>query len=256
MARARTSAGERLRSLGFFFVAILYFIIAQLMAGLIARFSASGDLRELFFRVLLLLILLGGYAGMGYVFQLQPHPVKAMGLVRREGWSARGRADCAWLGRNSGLRAADCSCRGLVVTLWTTSRQMGLLLLNLLVLAAAAMAEEIAFRGYPFQRLIEATGPTTATIVMATIFGLIHLRNPGATSASTLVTVLSGGPWRRPTWQTAGALWLPWGFHFGWNAAMAVLFGLPVSGLDFSAVVSSNSVGPTWLTWWWIRAGR
>jgi uncharacterized protein len=44
------------------------------------------------------------------------------------------------------------------------------------------------------------------------------------------------------------ALWLPWGFHFGWNAAMAVLFGLPVSGLDFSAIVSSNSVGPTWLT--------
>ncbi len=132
---------------------------------------------------------------------------------------------------------------------------MGLLLLNLLVLAAAAMAEEVAFRGYPFQRLIEAIGPTTATIVMATIFGLIHLRNPGATSASTLVTVLSGVLMATAYLQTS-ALWLPWGFHFGWNAAMAVLFGLPVSGLDFSAVVSSNTVGPTWLTGRRIWAGR
>ncbi len=77
---------ERLRSLGFFFVAIVYFVFAQVLAGLIARFAASGDVRELVFRVLLLLILLGGYAGMGYVFQLQPHPLKAMGLIRREGW--------------------------------------------------------------------------------------------------------------------------------------------------------------------------
>src|SRR3954470_8888854 len=78
---------ERLRALGFFFVAIIYFIFAQLIAGLMARFSASGDMRELFFRSILLLILLGGYAGMGYVFQLQPHPLRAMGLVRREGWT-------------------------------------------------------------------------------------------------------------------------------------------------------------------------
>ena len=61
------------------------------------------------------------------------------------------------------------------------------------------------------------------------------------------MTVLSGVLMATAYLQTR-ALWLPWGFHFGWNAAMAVLFGLPVSGLDFSAVVSSNSVGPTWLT--------
>jgi uncharacterized protein len=239
---------ERLRSLGFFFVAILYFIIAQLIAGLIARFSASGDLRELFFRVLLLLILLGGYAAMGYVFQLQPHPLKAMGLMRREGWTREAGLGVAlgWGGIVACVLPIALA-GGLMVTLWSTSRQMGLLLLNLLVLAVAAMAEEVAFRGYPFQRLIEAIGPTTATIVMATIFGLIHLRNPGATSASTLVTVLSGVLMATAYLQTR-ALWLPWGFHFAWNAAMAVLFGLPVSGLDFSAVVSSNTVGPTWLT--------
>ena len=239
---------DRLRSLGFFFVAIVYFVFAQVLAGLIARLTASGDGRELIFRGLLLLILLGGYAGMGYVFQIQPHPLRSMGLIRREGWTREAGLGIAlgWGGIVACVLPIALT-GGLVVTLWTTSRQMGLLLLNLLVLATAALAEEVAFRGYPFQRLIEATGPTTATIVMATIFGLIHLRNPGATSASTLVTVLSGILMATAYLQTR-ALWLPWGFHFGWNAAMAVLFGLPVSGLDFSALVSSNSVGPTWLT--------
>lgn len=246
--RENLRPADRLRALGFFLLAVFYFGFAQLLAGLIARLTASGDGRELIFRGLLLVILLGGYAGMGYVFQLQPHPLKAMGLVRREGWTREAGLGIAlgWGGIVACVLPIALA-GGLVVTLWTTSRQVGLLLLNLLVLAAAAMAEEVAFRGYPFQRLIEAIGPTTATIVMATIFGLIHLRNPGATSASTLVTVLSGVLMATAYLQTR-ALWLPWGFHFGWNAAMAVLFGLPVSGLDFSAVVSSNSVGPTWLT--------
>lgn len=246
--RGNLRSAERLRSLGFFFVAIVYYIFAQLLAGLIARIAASGDSRELIFRVLLLVILLGGYAGMGYVFQLQPHPLRAMGLVRREGWTREAVLGIAlgWGGIVACVLPIALA-GGFVVTLWTTPRQLGLLLLNLLVLAVAAMAEEVAFRGYPFQRLIEAIGPTTATIVMATIFGLIHLRNPGATSASTLVTVLSGVLMATAYLQTR-ALWLPWGFHFGWNAVMAVLFGLPVSGLDFSAVVSSNSAGPIWLT--------
>src|SRR5207237_229462 len=53
--------------------------------------------------------------------------------------------------------------------------------LVLWVLATAAMLEEVMFRGYPFQRLIEATGPFFATLLLSLFFAAIHLGNPNAT---------------------------------------------------------------------------
>jgi hypothetical protein len=44
------------------------------------------------------------------------------------------------------------------------------------------------------------------------------------------------------------ALWLPWGIHWGWNATLGLVFGLPVSGLDFSVLVDATVQGPEWLT--------
>ncbi|ADV82744.1 CPBP family intramembrane glutamic endopeptidase [Terriglobus saanensis] len=122
------------------------------------------------------------------------------------------------------------------------------LVMSVLVLAVAALAEEIGFRGYPFQRLIEAIGEAWATVAMALIFGLVHLQNPHATLASTLGTVLAGILFAVAYLRTR-ALWLSWGLHLGWNASMAVLFGLPVSGVtEFSSVVQTGPDLPIWLT--------
>ncbi len=80
------------------------------------------------------------------------------------------------------------------------------------------------------------------------LFGLIHLGNPGATTASTLVTIFAG--WLLAVaYLRTRALWVGWGFHFSWNATMGILFGLPISGItNFSPVVASNAVGPLWIT--------
>jgi membrane protease YdiL (CAAX protease family) len=71
-------------------------------------------------------------------------------------------------------------------------RAWWLVLLNLVTVAVAALAEEVAFRGYPFRRLIEAVGPVAATIGMSLLFGLGHILNQGATRTSILVTMLAG----------------------------------------------------------------
>jgi hypothetical protein len=121
-------------------------------------------------------------------------------------------------------------------------------LLNLVTLAVAALAEEVAFRGYPFRRLIEAIGPTGATIGLSLLFGLEHMFNPGATWASTLVTMLAG-LLLSVAWLRTHGLWLGWGFHFAWNASLGILFGLPVSGInDFSSIVQTRAFGPLWFT--------
>jgi uncharacterized protein len=123
-----------------------------------------------------------------------------------------------------------------------------MVLINLATLLVAALAEEVAFRGYPFRRLIEAVGPVAASILSAMLFGLAHLFNPDATVISVLITMLAG-LLLSIAWLRTHGLWLPWGFHFAWNASMGILFGLPVSGIDdFSTVIHTHSVGRHWIT--------
>jgi len=96
----------------------------------------------------------------------------------------------------------------------------------------AALAEELAFRGYPLRRLAAATGVVPATALTALGFGLLHLGNPGATAFST-VNVALAGVWLAAALFSPGAMPLAWGAHFGWNATLALGFAAPVSGYAF-----------------------
>lgn len=118
----------------------------------------------------------------------------------------------------------------------------------LFILAAGAMVEELAFRGYPFQRLVEAFGPVAAIVILSVLFGLAHFGNPNVTAWAVINTVLVGILLAIAYLRTR-SLWMPWGIHFAWNAVLGVGFGLPVSGLTkFSVLIRSRAQGPTWLT--------
>src|ERR1700677_856372 len=172
-----------------------------------------------------------------------------MGLVFRSGWEREFGLGVAlgW-----GMLVASILplvlTGGLIITFWLVPRQFGILFIDLLLLAVASLAEEVAFRGYPFQRLIEAMGPTLATIAFSSVFAGLHMLNPGANRASFLITAFSS--WLLSVaYLRTRALWVCWGWHFAWNASMCLLFGLPVSGItEFSPVVQSNTVGPVWMT--------
>lgn len=239
----------RLRAFSWFVIAAIYFVFAQQISLRAANGLSSGDWFLLVQSSILLFLLLVGYAAMGYAGQSQREPLRTMGLVRRQGWKREFALGAAigW----GGVVACVLPIAvfgSLIVRFWTDSHQFFLLFVNLLTLLVAALAEEIAFRGYPFQRLIDAIGPTLATLGMSVLFALIHLLNTNATAASTLVTILAGWLFSIAYLRTR-ALWLPWGLHFAWNASMGLLFGLPVSGLiTFNPVITTNSVGAVWLT--------
>lgn len=239
----------RLRALGWVVISILYFLLAERLAYSAATGLASGAWEELWFRCFLLFLLILGFAAMGYVGEGQRHPVRAMGLVRREGWSRElGLGAALGWGGMVACVLPIALAGGLYVSWYWSWHNFGLLFLDIATLAVAAVAEEVAFRGYPFQRLIDATGPVTATVLAAFGFGLLHLGNPDASAASTLTTVLAGWLLALAYLRTR-ALWVCIGFHFAWNAAMGVLFGLPVSGLTrFSPLIRTYSWGPIWLT--------
>ena len=118
----------------------------------------------------------------------------------------------------------------------------------LFVLITGALAEELMFRGYPFQRLVEAIGAGGAILVFSALFALVHLMNPGANPWGLLNTVVIGVALSVAYLRTR-ALWLPWGLHFAWNATLGLIFGLPVSGLRlFNVVLRTTATGPAWLT--------
>jgi len=122
-----------------------------------------------------------------------------------------------------------------------------------LALLAGAMAEELAFRGYPFQRLVEGLGPAGAIIVLSALFGAVHLHNPHvsdnrAVEAFAFCNTLLIGIVFAIGYLRTRALWFPWGLHFAWNFTMGVIFGIPVSGLtEFSVLVKARAVGPAWV---------
>lgn len=239
---------SRVRAFGYFVIAVIYFFFSQTVAHAVSRLF-PGLWPELIERLLLVALLLIGYGFMGRAFQEQDHPLAAMGLAVRRGWREEfGRGAALGWGMLVACILPMLFTGGLLFSFYTSSRQYMVLLFDLVVLAVAALAEEIAFRGYPFQRLIDAIGPFWATLVLSAVFGLAHIFNPSSTAISIVVTMVAGW-FLSIAYLRTRALWLPWGWHFAWNASMALLFGLPISGLTrFSPVVQSDTIGPSWLT--------
>jgi membrane protease YdiL (CAAX protease family) len=243
------SIAARLRAFGWFLIAFLFALLARDVAMRAARGLASSDWFELTFCAAVLFLLLLGFAAMGMVGQGQQHPLAAMGLGRRPGWRGEfGLGAALGWGALIACILPLALFGGMSITYRVRGTHLVFLVVDLVVLALASLAEEVVFRGYPFQRLIEATGPLTATVLMSLVFAAVHGSNPDSSWASLLTTMLAGWLMALAYLRTR-ALWVAWGFHFAWNASMAVLFGLPVSGITtFSPVVSTYTRGPIWLT--------
>jgi membrane protease YdiL (CAAX protease family) len=123
----------------------------------------------------------------------------------------------------------------------------------LVTLFFAAAGEEMIFRGYAFQFLIDKIGPFGCVLPVGVIFGLVHTSNPSATGLSVLNTAL-WGVLLGYAFLRSRDLWLPIGMHFGWNAVLP-LFGVNLSGLtievtryfykwDLTPLWSGGAYGP------------
>jgi membrane protease YdiL (CAAX protease family) len=104
------------------------------------------------------------------------------------------------------------------------------LLSVLTVLVISAAYEEVLFRGYIFQSLIEGSNIWIALGIYSLLFGAAHLSNAGVTVFSIAVTIIAGVLVGTIYFRTR-ALWMCIGAHFMWNWTMAPVFGM---GLDES----------------------
>jgi membrane protease YdiL (CAAX protease family) len=115
------------------------------------------------------------------------------------------------------------------------------------VLAPAALAEEVVFRGVPLVLLAGVFGRPAAVAVTSLVFGAAHLSNPNVTVLAVANIALAGA-FLAAAFYAPGGIWTAWGAHLGWNGMLAAL-DAPVSGLPFLIpLLDYDPDGPAWLT--------
>ncbi len=232
--------------------ATFFAILATFVASLISLVTTSfaGELPPNRNNLLLFLLVDAGLLALSWLFLavLDRRPARSLGLWFYPEW---GGELLMGLGLGAGLIAVLVAAM-LVFRLLAYESRAPISALGFTggaaFLLAAAAFEEIAFRGYAFQRLVEALGPASAVTISSALFGLAHLHNPAATTLSTVNTMLAGALMAVGYLRTRG-LWLPLGLHFAWNFTMGPLLSLPVSGLRPGAyLLASRVTGPAVLT--------
>ncbi|MCC2617801.1 CPBP family intramembrane metalloprotease [Aestuariibacter halophilus] len=120
------------------------------------------------------------------------------------------------------------------------------------VFLCAALMEELLFRGFVFQRLIDGLGNWPALIGMGVLFSMAHWTNPDF-QGDTLVWASLDMGLGAILWGLAyirtGSLALPIGMHLGWNWLLGSVFGMGVSGYQHTGVLLPTLMdSPSWLT--------
>jgi CAAX protease family protein len=254
--RSLLQANGRLRPIWRFLLSAIMVAVIAVLAGVIVGLAAGLRHRVpsrfealAFTSFLVLPLLLLAFKLLSHLFEQKP--LAAVGLAFHERWGAE-------LGQGLAIGGV------MMLTVGGLERLLGLAsfsrssepaaslaargLIMVVVLLVSATNEELAFRGYPFQRLVDSLGAVGAILVLSALFGIAHLGNPSHNWVSTVNTMLVGVPLAVAYLRTR-ALWLPIGIHFAWNFLQGFVLGLPVSGIALAGPLMVARVrGPLWLT--------
>jgi uncharacterized protein len=170
-------------------------------------------------------------------------PLRAFGIGFVPGWQ---RHFLFGIGVAAGMLLVligGCYAFGYVSMHWTGGQvSPGVLLATCGAILLAALNEELVFRGFPLQLLIEGIGEWPAIIAMSALFGALHLNNPNASFLGILNTILAGILMSLAYVRTR-SLWMPYAIHAGWNLGLGFVFGFPLSGIDIPSLWTTGTAG-------------
>lgn len=126
------------------------------------------------------------------------------------------------------------------------------LALGAYLLLLAAALEELLYRGFIFQRLLDGLGVWPTQLLFAAIFAAGHWDNPGLEGSAKVVAMLDlalASLLFGLAYLKTRSLALPLGLHFGWNWAQGYLLGFQVSGYEHNGwLLPQLQAKPDWLT--------
>ncbi len=253
---------------GYLFVAMLLSVVVVVAGGILGAFglitlptidesiltAGTEGIMEWISPYLLPIAVLTGLYSIGYTWVfvrlLERRPMRTLGLERRPGWfrqfgKGAGLAFVILLGVFLlSLATGSLELRGFARPAPDTSSVAGYLIGAIVALFLVGFYEELMFRGYVLQVLNERAGMAASIAVSSLIFALMHGANPG-TDVMAIVNVAAVGVLLSFLYFRTDSLWMPIGFHFGWNFSLGYVFTLPVSGLPMRGILDVVEVaGP------------
>jgi membrane protease YdiL (CAAX protease family) len=138
---------------------------------------------------------------------------------------------------------AGCYMFGYVSIHWTAGQvPASTLAATFGIIIIAALNEELVFRGFPLQIMMEAVGKWPGIILLSGLFGALHVSNPNASVVGIVNTIVAGILLSLAYVKTR-SLWFPYAIHVGWNAGLGFIFGFRLSGLDIASLWTTGIAG-------------
>lgn len=114
-------------------------------------------------------------------------------------------------------------------------------------MALVAFAEELVFRGYILNNLLQSMNKWTALIISSLLFTLFHLSNPDI-SLLALLNIFLSGLMLGINYIFTKNLWFAILLHFSWNFYEGPILGYKVSGLTLESLLQQELTGNPILT--------
>lgn len=120
-------------------------------------------------------------------------------------------------------------------------------LLSLLFYITVAFTEEIAFRGYILNNLMQSTNKWVALLISAALFALFHGANANI-SFLALMNIFIAGFLLGVNYLFTRNLWFGIFLHFSWNFFQGPVLGFGVSGMNLPGMFEQTLKGPDTIT--------
>ncbi len=125
----------------------------------------------------------------------------------------------------------------------TVNFNAGSLLPEIAIMIVVAFVEELLFRGYLLNNLMQSMNKWGALSITAALFSLFHGSNPDITLFA-VVNIFLAGILFGINYIFTQNLWFSIFFHFAWNYFQGPVLGYDVSGLKLTSLLQQSMSGP------------
>lgn len=121
------------------------------------------------------------------------------------------------------------------------------LVLVTVIMMLVSVAEEMVFRGYVLNNLMQSMPKQAALLTSALLFAVFHSLNPNF-NLIAFVNIFIAGVLLGCNYIYTRNLWFAIFFHFSWNFFQGPVLGFEVSGLELPTLLEQNIKGSILLT--------
>ena len=121
------------------------------------------------------------------------------------------------------------------------------LFINFVLMGMIAFSEELVFRGYILNNLMQSMNKWFALVLSAFLFAAFHSGNPGI-HAVAVINLFLGGLLLGINYIYTKNLWFAVFFHFSWNFYQGSVLGYDVSGIELNSLLQHERTGHTLIT--------